>query len=115
MSDCNEIRELVPRALFKALADPTRIAILDRICCACGPQSVGEVAAGIDADLSVVSRSLVQLRDAGLLRCERDGKRVLCRLDTSEVVAQLRMLADALEGCCGDEPESRPQRTGARV
>lgn len=98
-----DVRALIPRALFRALGDPTRIAILDRLACGCGPQSVGEVADAVAADLSVVSRNLRQLREAGLLRCERDGRRVLCRLDTTEVVAQLRALADALETCCPSE------------
>ena len=105
MATRTDVRALIPRALFRALGDPTRIAILDRLACGCEPQSVGEVAEAVAADLSVVSRNLRQLREAGLLRCERDGKRILCRLDTTEVVAQLRALADALESCCPpDEP-----------
>jgi len=100
MASRSEVQKLIPRALFRALGDPTRIAILDALACGCGPQSVGEVAEAVAADLSVVSRNLRQLREAGVLRCERDGKRVLCRLDTSEVVTQLRSLADALENCC---------------
>ena len=100
---CHGVRALVPRGLFKALADPTRIAILDQLCGGRAPQSVGDIASGVNADLSVVSRSIGQLRDAGLLRCERDGKRVLCSLDSGRVVAQLRTLADALEECCPSE------------
>ena len=96
------IPTLVPRLLFKALADPTRVAILNQVCCSSEPKSVGEIALGVDTDLSVVSRNIGQLRDAGLLCCVRDGKRVLCSLDTSQVVTQLRALADALEACCCD-------------
>ena len=100
METSTTIRALVPRELFRALCDPTRVALLDRLACGCEPQSVGEMATAVSVDLSVVSRNLRQLRDTGLLRCQRDGKRVLYRLDTSEVVAQLRSLADALESCC---------------
>lgn len=106
MSTRRDVQALIPRALFRALGDPTRIAILDRLARSGQPQSVGEVAESISADLSIVSRNLRQLREAGLLRCERDGKRVLCRLDTTEVVAQLRALADALEQCCPPEEKS---------
>jgi DNA-binding transcriptional ArsR family regulator len=106
MSTRRDVQALIPRALFRALGDPTRIAILDRLARGGQPQSVGEVAESISADLSIVSRNLRQLREVGLLRCERDGKRVLCRLDTTEVVAQLRALADALEQCCPPEEKS---------
>ena len=112
MAADSTIRPLIPRALFRALCDPTRIAILDRLARGGEPQSVGEVAAAVSIDLSVVSRNLRQLRDAGLLRCERDGKRVLCRLDASGVVEELRSLADALESCCppAESPEPRERQ-----
>jgi DNA-binding transcriptional ArsR family regulator len=104
MTAQQDIPALVPRLLFKALADPTRVAILNQVCCGSSPKSVGDIALGVDTDLSVVSRNIAQLRDAGLLCCVRDGKRVLCSLDTSEVVVQLRALADALELCCPNGP-----------
>jgi len=100
MTTQSDVQSLVPRALFRALGDPTRIAILDRLASGCEPLSVGDVAREVSADLSVVSRNVRQLREAGLLRCERRGRRVLCQLDTTEVVSQLRSLADALESCC---------------
>jgi len=106
MTTASDVQALIPRALFRALGDPTRIAILDQLARGDAPQSVSEVAESVAADLSIVSRNLRQLRDAGLIRCDRDGKRVLCRLDTSEVVAQLRALADALECCCPPEEET---------
>ncbi len=111
MPSRHDVQTLVPRALFRALADPTRVAILDRVCCCDAPLSVGDNASGVDADMSVVSRNIGQLRDAGLLRCVRDGKRVLCALDTTEVVEQLRRLADALEACCPAEPSAEEKTT----
>jgi len=107
-TDCT-VRNLVPRALFKALSDPTRVAILDHLGCCDSAQSVGEVALAVGADVSVVSRNIGQLRDAGLLRCQRAGKQVLCTLQTSEVVQRLRALADALETCCSSVEAGAPE------
>ncbi len=112
MTTDKTVRALIPQELFRALCDPTRISILDQLAGCCEPQSVGEVAEAVSADLSVVSRNLRQLREAGLLRCERNGKRVLCQLDTSSVVAQLRSLADALEECCPPQPSAAGDTPG---
>jgi len=65
---------------------------------------VSEVAKGAGVDLSVVSRHLAVLRDAGILRCERQGKEVRCAVRVDVLVRALRDLADALEGCCTEVP-----------
>lgn len=91
-----------PRAeLFRALADPNRLAILAEIASCCGgSKSVSEVADGLPQDLSVVSRHLSTLRDAGVLRAERRGKRVHYFCCYQELVGALRSLADSIEACC---------------
>lgn len=97
---CSGLTELLSPRLFKALADPTRLALLVRVAEARGPSTVSAVASGSDVDLSVVSRHLAILRDAGIIRCAKRGKEVLCMLNTEVVVPLLRDLADALESCC---------------
>lgn len=97
---CSGLTELLSPRLFKALADPTRLALLVRVAEAPGPCTVSEVALGSGVDLSVVSRHLATLRDAGIIRCTKRGKEVLCALNTTVVVPLLRDLADALESCC---------------
>jgi len=88
--------------LFKALGEPNRLAILARLATADGPQGVGEVAGCCDVDLSVVSRHLHVLRDAGIVEAERQGRHVRYRVKVRELVGALRGLADALEACCPD-------------
>jgi ArsR family transcriptional regulator len=86
--------------LFRALAEPNRVAILAHLALARGEQSVTEVARCCPVNLSVVSRHLKTLREAGLLVSERRGKEVYYRAQVQRLAAELRALADALDGCC---------------
>ena len=58
--------------VFHAVADPTRRAILDRL--RGGGVAVAELAAGFDMTRPAVSKHLRVLRDATLVREERDGR-----------------------------------------
>src|SRR5262245_49958694 len=80
---------------FKALGDPTRLRIFEflRICCCPvavdesggvsrvdGP-TVGEICChitGIERATSTISFHLKELRNAGLISMERQGKHILC-------------------------------------
>ncbi|MFA6147471.1 MAG: metalloregulator ArsR/SmtB family transcription factor [bacterium] len=104
---------LAPR-LFKALSDPKRLSLLARLAEEKGPCTVGHVAEGSGVDLSVVSRHLAILREAGIIRCVKRGKEVFCIVEKTAVVRMLRELADALETCCPDKtledlPGGNPQ------
>lgn len=68
-------------AVFSALGDPTRRAILARL--ARGGASVGELAAPHEMSLPAVSKHLRVLESAGLLRKEKDGRVILCRLEAA--------------------------------
>jgi DNA-binding transcriptional ArsR family regulator len=90
-------------ALFKALSDPTRAALVACIA-KCGRGcSVGEVAECTSVDLSVVSRHLALLARSGVLEAAKDGRVVRYSVRYREVTASLRALADALDQCCPDE------------
>lgn len=98
---------LSPR-LFRALADPTRLSLLVRLAEGREPCTVGQVAAGSGVDLSVVSRHLAVLREAGVITCDKRGKEVWCSVQTSAVAQILRDLADALDTCCPDGLRTQP-------
>jgi len=66
-------------SVFAALGDPTRRAILARL--AEGERSVGEVAAPFGMSLAAVSKHLRVLEGAGLIRRERNGRTIRCRLE----------------------------------
>ena len=97
------LAELLSPRLFRALSDPTRLSLLLRLAEQREPRTVGQIAEGSGVDLSVVSRHLAVLREAGVIGCEKRGKEVWCAVQTGAVAQMLRDLADALEACC---PES---------
>jgi ArsR family transcriptional regulator len=87
--------------LFRAIGDPNRMAILAGVASCCGgSKTVSQVAAEVPKDISVISRHLATLRDAGALRSERQGKEVHYFCCYEELVGALRSLADSIEACC---------------
>jgi DNA-binding transcriptional ArsR family regulator len=70
---------------FSALGDPTRRAIFERL--AAGPQSVGELAAGLPVSRPAVSQHLKVLKQAGLVSDRADGTRRLYRVEPRGVAA----------------------------
>jgi ArsR family transcriptional regulator, arsenate/arsenite/antimonite-responsive transcriptional repressor len=97
---CADLSACLDPRLFRALCDPSRIAILARLAAICGPATVSEVASCCSVDLSGVSRHLGILRDAGILDVEKRGREVHYRVRFPELTRTLRALADALEACC---------------
>ena len=65
-------------AVFAALSDPTRRAIVARL--ARGPRSVGTLAAPFDVSLAAVSKHLQVLERAGLVDRVRRGRNIECVL-----------------------------------
>ena len=72
--------------LFKALADPNRLAIFELVRERGGgvgtveeaENSISKIAREFDLSLSSVSHHLKELRNAGLIRCEKRGQTVYC-------------------------------------
>ena len=89
--------------LFAALADPTRLAILDRL--RSGERSVNELCGYTSARQSLMSFHLKALRDAGLVFARKEGRTVWYALDPSGV-ARLERLATLLRGGVDDPSET---------
>ncbi len=62
--------------VFKALADPSRRALLDRLHAKSG-QTLGELCAGLDMARQSVTQHLGLLEDANLLSVRRQGREKL--------------------------------------
>lgn len=77
-------------AVFRALADPTRRAMLDSL--ADGEQSVGELAAPFRMSLAAASKHIKVLEGAGLIRREVQGRTHVCRLDARPMHAGLEWI-----------------------
>jgi DNA-binding transcriptional ArsR family regulator len=79
-------------AVFAALADPTRRAILSRL--AGGEASVNEIAAPFDISQPAVSRHLKVLEQAGLIERDIDQQRRPARLKAEPMAAAVRWLEE---------------------
>lgn len=92
---------------LKLLADPTRLAILQRLWS--GPCQVGELNLGLAVEPSLLSHHLRKLREARLVFAERAGKAVRYRLALPIGDTSLDL------GCCQlrfASPARRPDRRG---
>ncbi|MBZ5622833.1 MAG: metalloregulator ArsR/SmtB family transcription factor [Acidobacteriia bacterium] len=66
-------------SVFGALADPTRRAILQQL--GSSPARVTDIAKKFPVSLNAVSKHLIVLERAGLIRREITGRDHVCRLD----------------------------------
>lgn len=78
--------------VFRAIADPTRRAILDRLRAGAAP--VGALAADFQQTRPAISKHIKVLRDAKLVLERRDGRHRICQL----APGPLRQVAGWLEG-----------------
>ncbi|MBW3565596.1 MAG: metalloregulator ArsR/SmtB family transcription factor [Acidobacteria bacterium] len=87
--------------MLRALAEPNRLRLIAGMTSDdTGGAPVGSLAECCSIDLSVVSRHLKALREAGLVSSEKLGREVRYCCNRNEVVGLLRDLADWIENCC---------------
>ena len=77
-------------ALFHALADPTRLAIVERL--RTGERCVCELTDALETGQSRLSFHLRTLKDAGLLRDRRQGRWVYYALDETALADVERLV-----------------------
>lgn len=65
--------------LFRALVDPTRRAVFERL--ASEEMSVSDLVAGFDVSQPAISQHLALLRGVGLVSERREGKRAIYRAE----------------------------------
>ncbi|MGA8220900.1 MAG: metalloregulator ArsR/SmtB family transcription factor [Candidatus Acidiferrales bacterium] len=68
---------------FNAVAEPRRREILNFL--ALQEQSVGSIVTGLGMEQPSVSKHLKVLRDVGLVRVRREGRRMLYRINADEI------------------------------
>lgn len=76
---------------FRALADPTRRAILDLL--RTGSRTSGEIAEQFGSSWPTISRHLSVLKDAGLINAEKEGQFMRYELATTVFQDLLEKLA----------------------
>src|SRR2546428_13572763 len=89
-------------ALFRALADPTRLGIIERL--RGGEQCVCALTDMLDPGQSRLSFHLKTLKDAGLLRDRRQGRWIYYALDP-DAIAEIESAVAAI----------KPSASGLRV
>ena len=70
---------MIEAEIFRALADPTRRAVYERL--AGGEMSVSELRTGMSVSQPAVSQHLAVLRSAGLVSERRSGRNAYYRAD----------------------------------
>ncbi|MBW8034717.1 MAG: helix-turn-helix transcriptional regulator [Planctomycetes bacterium] len=93
--------------ILKALSNPNRLRIFQRLCTCCPPGTkcqtegkilpcVGEVGKDLSIAPSTLSHHLKELKNAGLIEMERQGQNIQCRVDP-EVLEELSVFFTKLE------------------
>ena len=112
-------------AVFRALADPTRRAMVRNL--ARQPRSVGELAEPFEISLAAASKHIKVLEGAGLVQRDVQGRTHVCRLDARPLHAgmewmrhyeqfwnqRLDALEDLLRAEDRDEATRKPPRKPA--
>jgi DNA-binding transcriptional ArsR family regulator len=81
---------LVPIPQFSALADPVRVRVLELL--QDRPKAVHELAAAFDITRPAISRHLRVLKEAGLVREEKQGRENFYALESHELLTVNRWL-----------------------
>ena len=109
--------------IFAALGDETRLRLVARLCTG-GPQSIARLTAGSDITRQAVTKHLLVLADAGLVRGMRQGRESRWALEPEQLEVARRYLdliseewtrrLDALERHLDSMPETTVPRTKRR-
>ena len=114
-------------AVFRALADPTRRAMVRNL--ARQPRSVGELAEPFEISLAAASKHIKVLEGAGLVQRDVQGRTHVCRLDARPLHAGMEWMRhyeqfwnqrlDALEDLlraedCDDATRKPPRKPAAK-
>lgn len=98
------------QSVFKALADPTRRAILKRL--QDGSATAGEIASAFPISRPSLSHHFNVLKAADLVRTERRGQHIVYSLNTTVLQEATAMLLDIFSP--GDSAEQNNDRSETR-
>jgi DNA-binding transcriptional ArsR family regulator len=80
---------------FRALGEPTRLKILERLFRS--PASVSEILAAVGSTQANVSKHLAVLRSGGLVRGRKEGNRTLYRITDPSLERLCAVVCDAVK------------------
>ncbi|HEY4059026.1 MAG TPA: metalloregulator ArsR/SmtB family transcription factor [Kofleriaceae bacterium] len=79
--------------VFAALGDPTRLSLVHKLCTA-GPQSIAQLTVGTDVTRQAVTKHLVALHEAGLVRDSREGRERIWEIEPRRLLVASRYLEE---------------------
>lgn len=83
--------EILDSPFLRALTEPARLEVL-RVLLVHGAGDIGEIAAHLPQDRSVVSRHLKVLEEAGIVSGRKEGRRVVFSLEGGALVGNLERI-----------------------
>lgn len=86
-----QIAHQTAQPVFRALADPTRRAILSML--AAGPRPIGDIAAEFDMTRPAVAKHLAVLREGDLIRVEAKGRERINHLNPAPLKSAAEWLS----------------------
>ena len=102
------LREILNGRLLVALCEPVRVSLVEFLTVN-GRSDIATIAAAFPQDRSVISRHLLTLHAAGVVRREKNGRQVFFEVDGTAVVARLEDILARFRRivplCCPPEGE----------
>lgn len=108
----NACLKVLDADFFRALCEPARLEVVRQMI-KLGRADIGEIAEGLPQDRSVVSRHLQVLEQAGLVSCNKEGRRVFYELDGPAIMTRFQTMMDAfapLVPACCPGPRSKARK-----
>lgn len=97
----NAMDELVKNfdsKLFKTLSEPVRMEIL-KFLMLNGRSDIGTIAENMPQDRSVISRHLNLMREAGILKCEKETRHIFYEVNGQAFVDKLESITKQIRQC----------------
>lgn len=88
--------------LFKALAHPARLSVIDTL--SAGERCVCELLAAMDIEQSNLSQHLALLRRLGIVDCSKEGSKVIYRLRYPQILLIYSLMGDVVADLVTREP-----------
>ncbi len=99
----NKLVDVMDSKFFKSLGEPVRVQII-RYLLLNGRADIGTIAENMPQDRSVISRHLNQMREVGILDCEKESRHMFYSLNAAAFLERFMNITELVKNCieeCG--------------
>ncbi len=99
----NKLVDVMDSKFFKSLGEPVRIQII-RYLLLNGRADIGTIAEDMPQDRSVISRHLNQMREVGILDCEKESRHMFYNINAASFLERFMNITNLVKDCvkeCG--------------